>query len=78
MKIIEFFQSGRKFSMSRLVTFGALISGMYVMVRMALGDFTPNLSGSLMFTAFLAYGCGSHVFSKYIEARKDSDVNSGQ
>jgi len=48
------------------------------MVRMALGDFTPNLSGSLMFTAFLAYGCGSHVFSKYIEARKDSDVNSGQ
>jgi len=53
MKIMEFFQSGRKFSMSRLVTFGALISGMYVMVRMALGDFTPNLSGSLMFTAFL-------------------------
>ena len=78
MKIMEFFQSGRKFSMSRLVTFGALVAGMYVMVRMALGDFTPNLSGSLMFTAFLAYGCGSHVFSKYIEARKDSDVNSGQ
>lgn len=73
--IFDFFKTrDNKFSMSRLVTFGALIAGVYVMVRLALGDFTFTWPGTIAFIAFLAYGMGAHVFSKFLDVIKDKEL----